>query len=350
MRSNKTAVLIAAALAAIALFYFVLSGKDNPPALDKDDATTTSSASSSSNNVVPSTPASTETEAVPASNETASANASDNAVAQTASVANAPGISATSTQYPPLNAYDIAQEVINENDLAELIDRLKNDPELRASLIDEFRAETNPDRIDRLVFILGQTGTSDVLPVAEELVYSGDKHSRKAGLNLLNQIAPNNPEAIDVANSILGGETEPDVLVATMNVFAQPAGATPEIRGALVAQITPLASHEAAAVRRHSVQVLTRLSNEPDIAPVLTNALYDQDSSVREAATYAYAEYPYQTEEVLQRLLEIAESQTEENGTRRGAMFALSKMSPDEQTKQRIIEARKQLRKSLRNR
>jgi len=348
MRSKNSLLLIAASVAAIFVgaFYFFNKDEARSPAdvfaPTKQSDTEESAAKSddqrsdpkpndlNNSKAVNSTPSATsEEKAAKVKSDTASNNAQIN-------------------NYPPLNSYDVAQTDLSDEELSDLIQRLKNDPELLANLLNEYRAETDPARFKRLTYILGRTGMSEVLPVAEELVYSGDIKSRTAGLDILNQIAPTNPAAYDIAHSILGSESDPEVLVATMNVFANPTGASPEVRSNLVTQVTSLADHDSSSVRRYSVQILTRLTNDPSISPILTNALYDQESKVREAAVYAYADHPYQTEEVIGRLLEIVEDESEVSGVRRGAIHALSKTSPDELMQQRIDDAKRQMRAAKR--
>jgi len=256
--------------------------------------------------------------------------------------------SAQSTQpdYPDLAGYEVGVTDISEEEFLELVKRLRNDPALLGEVLNELRAETDPARIKRLTIMLGATGSADVLPVAEELVYSSSLESRETGLDLLSRVAPQNPAAYDIANSILGSEADPDVLVSTMNVLARPKNAGPEARAAAISQIMPLANHDAAAVRRHSVGMLVRLTNDETLSPVLFNALSDSDVSVRKAAVYAYARYPYQTNEAVQRLMDIVKDPTEERGVRRGAILAVTKMSPDEDTTEQINAARKQMREA----
>jgi len=338
MRSLTIIASLAAFLAAMFILYqlFVVPGTSDA-SLDSDK-----------NNVVAQSDAVlSDTNAVVKESEPASTKLSGEQVSS-AELTDGNSSRSTLNNYPELFAYEIGHEALPDAEFLKLIARLRNDPQLLADLMNEVRAEADPTRLKRLIFILGETASSDVLPLSEELIYSGNADSRAAGLDLLSRIAPHNPEAFTVANNILGGETEPDVLVATMNVLTKPGGTSPEIRESLVAQITPLANHETPAVRRHSISILTRLSNDASLSPMLYSALSDTDSSVREAAVYAYAGYPYQTPEAVDRLMSIVEDESESKGVRRGAILAIRKMSPDEAIEARLTAASKQMRQRVR--
>ena len=259
-------------------------------------------------------------------------------------------VQAPAQNFPELYGYEIGHNSLSDEDMLALIRRLRNDPVLLSDLLNELRAETDPARLKRLAALLGDSGHADVLPVAEELIYSSNPDTREAGLDLLSRVAPKNPEAYDIANAILGSEADADVLVSTMNVLALPRNATPESRATSITQVMPLANHESAAVRRHSVSILVRLTNDQSLSPVLSNALHDPDPAVREAAVYAYATYPYQTAEAVQRLVDLVADPNEERGVRNGAILALNNMSPDEATQAVISTAKKQMRDALRAR
>jgi len=198
------------------------------------------------------------------------------------------------------------------------------------------------------VQILGNTANSAVLPAAEEMIHSGIASSRDTGLDLLSRIAPNNPEAYEIASNLLVNETEPEVLIATMNVLAQPAHAAPELRESLVAQVTTFSGHESTAVRGFSVATLSRLTKDPIVAPIFYNALYDTAPAVRSSGVFAYASYPYHTAEASQKLLDMVEDESEILEIRRGAIAALSNNSPDEPTQTRLAAAELAIRQQIR--
>lgn len=253
-----------------------------------------------------------------------------------------------SSGYPPLAAYDIGNAPVQDQELVDLVRRLNNDPALLADLITELRAETDPVRLKRLIYILGSTANPAVLPAAEEMIYSGIPGARDTGLDLLSRLAPNNPAAFELAGNLLASETEPDVLVATMNVMAQPAGVSRELRESLVTQVTPLSTHESAKVRSLSVSMVSRLTNNPEVAPVFFNALHDTEPAVRRSGVFAFLNYPYHSAEASQKLLDMAEDASEDKEIRRGAIHVLNSHSPDELTQERLRQAGVQMRQQAR--
>jgi uncharacterized protein (UPF0147 family) len=263
---------------------------------------------------------------------------SGTATESTPSVDNTPAV-----EYPPLNAYDIAQAPVDDATVESLVFRLRNDKQLLIDLINEYRAETDPKRLNRLTMILGLTATQETLTLAEEMIYSGIDESRDAGLGLLSRIAPNNPAAFDVAANLLSSETQPDVLVATMNVLAIPKNADDNQLALFEAQISQMVNHESVAVRRQSISILSRISNDSNLDPILVNALDDNDASVREAAAFAYAEFPYENPQAIDRLMRIVEDQNESKGLRRGAAYALKNKGLDDASLARVNAALQQM-------
>lgn len=250
------------------------------------------------------------------------------------------------TDYPETYGYEIANENISDEEFNALVLRLAQDPFLLNELLNELRSETDPARIKRLTALLGQTGSAEVMAVGEELAYSSVPATQKAGLDLLSRVASNNPEAYDIAVSILSSASEPAVLVSTMNVLASPINASAETKSNAITQIMPLAEHESEAVRRHSVSLLPRLTKDEALTPILYNALADSSAKVRSAATFAIASLPDQSPEVIERLLGIAENTDEADGIRRGAIHALQKKSPSAETNARISKAKIQMREA----
>jgi len=340
MRAFKTLGVVAVvAVAAILVYQVLVNNKHLPPSTAQNSPDTTT------------TPAPAETDLNAAKNgESAEDKSVDLAESPVEALTDSAENSNTqpNPDYSPLAAYEIGNEPLQDEALLELVDRLNNDPVLMAALIEELRAETDPARLKRLVYILGTTANEAVLPAAEELIYSGSESARDTGLDLLSRISSTNPEAMLVASNLLVSENEPDVLIATMNVLAQPGNADSELRKSLVTQITPLSNHESISVRGFTVSTLARLTNDPDVAPVFYNALFDTEPAVRRSGVYAFSSYPYHSPEASQKLLDMVEDDSEHVEVRRGAILALSNNSPDELTKSRIDAAQLTIRRKLR--
>lgn len=345
MRSLKTVLFCVAVLAAVFIVYsrfFSTPDTQSVPAVATESVDTESPAEPVPEEAKTLTATQTSTDNVPAdlqANPTASS--VDDLDANTATTA-APQ---PNTDYPELYGYEVGVDEISEEDFHALVDRLKNDPYLMDELLNELRVESDPLRLRRLSALLGETGSADVLPVIEELVYSSALDTRKAALEVLSRVAPKNAQAYDIVNNILGSEADPEVLVSTMDVLARPVTASSEVKAISISQILPLAEHESVSVRRHSISILPRLTNDETLGPVLYNALLDTDASVRKAATFAFGSYPFQPPEAVERLLELAEDANEDKGVRRGAIYALETMAPNEEVVARIREAKMQMRK-----
>ena len=84
-------------------------------------------------------------------------------------------VEASATDYPPLNAYDIAQGPIDDESLTALIQRLRDDKQLLNDIIVEYRSETDPKRLSRLNTILGYVATPETLVLAQEMIYTDIK-------------------------------------------------------------------------------------------------------------------------------------------------------------------------------
>ena len=355
MRTLKLILPIVALAAAIGIFYTQFLSA--PASSDKNTADNdpvvsdqpTTAADNSAFNSADSTSSSISTQdsvASDTSNELTVERSDELLSSENSSTQSVANTAQPSPEYPETYGYEIANNDISDEEFYALVERLKNDPFLVNELLNELRAETDPERIKRLSALLGAVGSADVLFVAEELAYSSVPATQKAGLDLLSRVARINPDAYDVAISLLSSSAEPTVLVSTMNVLAVPQNASAEIKSNAITQIISLADHESAAVRRHSVALLPRLTNDVALSPVLYNALADSSSDVRSTAIYALANYPHQSPETVERLLQLAERTEETDGVRRGAIYALQKHAPNEETQARLYKARIQMREA----
>jgi len=224
-----------------------------------------------------------------------------------------------------------------------LVERLRKDPGLLQSLLDEFRQETDPERLRRLSQLLGEVGGSDVTTVASELVFSGDPGSRAIGLELLKHVQPGNADAREIVSGILATEIEASTLVDTLNAISTPGAVDADARAGLSEQVALLASHSDPAVRRSSLDILSRWSDDPRHTPVLLNGLTDTDSSVRETAAYSLVGHEDSSDEVIQDLLFVVNNEQEAEQTRRGAILALRGMPLSDTQRQQLVTVEKRL-------
>jgi hypothetical protein len=258
-------------------------------------------------------------------------------------------VEAAATDYPPLNAYDIAQGPIDDESLTALIQRLRDDKQLLNDIIVEYRSETDPKRLSRLNTILGYVATPETLVLAQEMIYTDNQNSRTAGLDLLKRITHRNPAAFDIAADLISTETQPDILVAAMNIAARPKNASDSQRAMLESQVSQMVYHDSESVRRNSIAILSKISNDVSLDPIYIDALNDSDSKVREAAAFAYGEFPLENPQAIEILLRIAEDPAERKGLRRAAVYALKNKGLDDADRERAENALLDTRRGLAN-
>ena len=238
-----------------------------------------------------------------------------------------------------LNVYDIARQGMSDEQIVELVAALRGDPVLLQNLMEEFRAETDAERLAWLALILGETGGSELTNLAAELAYSGDPGSQAAGLSLLGHLQPSDAEARNVIINLLSSETDPAVLKNVLNAVAIPGFASIDQEQALIDQLLPLASHQQAAVRSHSLAILSRWSSDEALAPLLQAGLLDNDQLVRTTAVFAIADHPQVSTDFRNDLFSVVENVDEVRRMREGALLALKKSDLSEQEQRRLHRA-----------
>ena len=227
-----------------------------------------------------------------------------------------------------IEASSVAVEPLSDAEFTRLENLLKNDKQLRLSLLEEFRYNTDPVRAKQLAALLGPYDDAEILEVASELAYSGETQSRLAGLNLLRRIQPGNDQARDIAIDLLttGGNTK--ILVATMNVFAKPSPDASERQlQTLNDNLNNLSRHHDSNVRSHSISLLSRWDKNSSVArDAFSRGLSDTDPAVRSSAVFAVNNISDPDETMISDLLNIAENTDEKRSTRYAAIRALNNM------------------------
>ncbi len=230
-------------------------------------------------------------------------------------------------ELPFLDVSLVGRAPMSDTDFESVVARLQSDPILLRQLIDEFRQEQNPERLALLARLLGEAGGAAVTEVASELIFSGNEASRELGLHLLRQVQPGNPQARNIASSLLATEVEPRVLVSTLTALASPGTVDADSRGMLSDQVALLASHEDAGVRGISLDILSRWTTDGRDTQVLINGLLDPEPRVRESAAYALVGHEDENAAVAESLFTVVRNVDEQRATRSAAVMALRSFS-----------------------
>ena len=245
--------------------------------------------------------------------------------------------------WPEVDIYNLGRSGISDADFKSLTERLNADPEFLQAIINEFRLETDTARLRRLAQLLGDVNVPEVTALASELIFSGDPATRKVGLELLKYIQPGNSEAQALVSGLLATEYEADVLVDTLTALAVPGTVDDETRVGMSEQVALLAAHPDASVRRSSIDILSRWTNDPAHTPIIVNGLQDEDRFVRQTSAYALVGHEDQSYEVIQSLMAVAADTNEVERVRRGSILALKGMAIDDTTRQRVAAIELQL-------
>ena len=253
------------------------------------------------------------------------------------------GSSTAPEVWPEVDIYNLGRSSISDADFKSLTERLNADPEFLQAIINEFRLETDTARLRRLAQLLGDVNVPEVTALASELIFSGDPATRKVGLELLKYIQPGNSEAQALVSGLLATEYEADVLVDTLTALAVPGTVDDETRVGMSEQVALLAAHPDASVRRSSIDILSRWTNDPAHTPIIVNGLQDEDRFVRQTSAYALVGHEDQSYEVIQSLIAVAADNNEVERVRRGSILALKGMAIDDATRQRVASIELQL-------
>jgi len=253
------------------------------------------------------------------------------------------GSSTEARVWPEVDVYNLGRSNISDADFESLAKRLNADPEFLQAVINEFRLETDTARLRRLAQLLGDVNVPEVTALASELIFSGDPATRKIGLELLKYIQPGNSEAQALVSGLLATEYEADVLVDTLTALAVPGTVDDETRVGMSEQVALLTAHPDASVRRSSIDILSRWTNDPAHTPIIVNGLQDEDRFVRQTSAYALVGHEDQSYEVIQSLMAVAANTDEVVRVRRGSILALKGMAIDDATRQRVAAIELQL-------
>ncbi len=238
---------------------------------------------------------------------------------------------------PPLDVAGVGQQPLTDEAFDALVERLRADPDLLAALIDQARSEGDMQRLERLLRVLGDVDDPAVVALATELVYSGDPALQGLGLDLMKRVRPGDPDVLASVSGLLSNEVEGQVLVPALTALAIPGGTDDGTRATLASQVAVLTGHSDPEVRRTSLTILSRWSNDATYTPQLLTGLDDTDAGVRRAAAFALVGHGDTSVEVQQRLLRVADTASSGEPARRGAILALKRMPLDDATRGRVL-------------
>ncbi|MBX2836084.1 MAG: HEAT repeat domain-containing protein [Gammaproteobacteria bacterium] len=274
-------------------------------------------------------------------NEEVAANPNTDQLSSSESVADVvvepDGLPAPDAEFVPVDeaVATVALGTWDDAEIERLTDLLNSDPAFAEAVMQEFRSEADPQRLKRLANLLGELDDPALVPLAEEMLYSGNVESQQAGFLLLNKVQSKDPAARDVAMRVLSGESDPGTLVSAINILARPADIDDEQRTDILNHITPLIGHDDPMVRRRSYSTLARISDPGEATDTLLAGLNDSDPKVRQSITYSFITNAVDDQAVIYTLLSVAENVQEAPITRQGALQALRQLtlSTDEEAR-----------------
>jgi hypothetical protein len=176
------------------------------------------------------------------------------------------------------------------------------------------------------------------------MVYSGNRDSELAGLDLLRKLQPYDPTSRDVVMNILTSDADPEVMVGALNVLVLPSEATQAERQTIVDHVQPLLKSDSAAVRQRSVSMISKWSTGATASDALLLGLHDADESVRKTAAYSSINLEDPSPAIIEALFFVLENQDELPRARKGARQSLNGKELSESDKLRLQAADAQMR------
>ncbi len=267
---------------------------------------------------------------LPASTAPLPSNTLADTSADTQSPVNTPEI--VSSQNPLSEYIDfttLGDNPLSDDELKRLADALANDPALREQLLAEFRANTDPERVRVLVWLIGQFGEEQATQIGGELIFSGDPVSQQAGLTLLGELQPRVDAAREMVASLVMIEPNTEVLVSALDALARPGELPQGSQEQLTNRFVELSTHDDTRMRARAVALLGRWSADANVTGTLVDSTRDTQADVRRNAVYALAQLSSRTTATRDALLAVIQNSDEVAETRQGAINAIKKYSLD---------------------
>lgn len=218
----------------------------------------------------------------------------------------------------------------------ELEAALAADPQALAQAIAAFRGLTDAGDLDALAAVLGRVRDPAVEELALEIMRGDVSPARRtAALDILD--AMDTPAAREVALQALSSEQDVDLRRAALRAVPEPAGASLEQAGTVVATLTRIIAQDRDIElrRRAAVNLGTWHRNDAELQPLLDVLARDPSPEVRSGAAFGLEAARRRSPEVIAALVRSMGRADEDPVVRDNcwrALSALSPLPPDAQT------------------
>lgn len=252
----------------------------------------------------------------------------------------------TSSNEDALAVIDLGKQALDESEFRYWALRLRDNPLLLQSVLTQYLENRDTPRARNLAALLAEVNSPEVLDAAVQLSQATDVLSQQHGLELLARLQPLNTHARNNALDLLATQTDPMLLVSTLNVFATPAKVvSSEQRQLLLDHAQLLSTHSDASVRAHSISIISKWS-KGNSGIAATAGLSDPDEAVRARSAASLIGVSNPSDNTKQALLTVAANRNEPKATRQLALYALSKMPLDDSERTHYDELEIEVRRT----
>ena len=225
----------------------------------------------------------------------------------------------------------VAVGTLSDGDFNNLVADLALDPTLLPKLLDEYRANTDPDRARRMAQVLKSRQDPRITALGQEMVYSGDPQSQQAGFALLAGQQGNDPQALETVVEMIEIEANPEVLRSAMGALSVPGKTQDEQQERVLDQFSTKSQHDDPMVRRLSLSLMSRWEGDRDMNDHYIAGLADADERVRTGALFSLKASDYRSEAAKQALIDVAQDTSAGRLLRLNAVSALKRYDLSEQ-------------------
>lgn len=225
-------------------------------------------------------------------------------------------------------SYEIAATAWSEEEFQAQLSLAKSDPALLSALIEEFQQEFDPYRLQRLTLLLGKFPNNPrLITAAADMIDSGIPESQEAAFELLQYLQPHSVDARALVLDALEQYENEVIIDSALTALLAPGGGSTTERQRIQQRAPTLAQHHNVRIRQRTYGVLARWAADSDATDTLLQGLSDPDENVRKTTAFAFINYPFKDQSVLEALLTMVENPSEIRSARRGALLALQSTS-----------------------